>query len=452
MAKSDKTGKPEKADTDVENVEKIIDAEVVEDTPTDAEEPSTDEDGPDAQSADAPDVTEEVTLDEDAVELTEPSDDSPSEPETEVEEQDDTLSEEADLEVEESAAPEEEPVETPSSEPEVAATPQPATVPQDVQKVGFFRVVLGGVVAAGLGFGLATYMTSQGMMPVGGSSAVIEELQSKIATQGALVSELKAEQAKIANIAAMADEKAAKGEMASAELAGMVQKLDEMALLIVQLEDRVVTAEKRPMTEGASAPAIDAYEREVAELRAMVSEQLAEAKSLKENSERSAQETLARAALARIISGLDSGSPYRAALTDLSSVSGVSVPSVLEATADTGVPTLLVLVEAYPDYAREALAEARSLETSEGGKSLTSFFKKQLGARSVTPKEGADPDAVLSRVEAAVREGRLTDALAELETLPDSSQALMAEWRQMAETRIAAQDAVESLSNSLTQN
>ena len=70
----------------------------------------------------------------------------------------------------------------------------------------------------------------------------------------------------------------------------------------------------------------------------------------------------------------------------------------------------------------------------------------------MTPKDGADPDAVLSRAEAALKEGRLNDALAEIETLPPEASAAMDGWVARARARRAAQDAAESLAQSLNSN
>ncbi|MEQ9692754.1 hypothetical protein [Shimia sp. SDUM112013] len=442
MAKSDKTGKPEKAEKDAKRVEDIVDAEIVEEVANESDPMPTDEATADEQKDDvAPDEAP------DAVDLKEPT----TAELDDVKDQGASESEPEEVKATDQVPEAEEPP-TVTVETETAHVSVSSDAPQEVQKVGFFRVALGGVVAAALGFGVATYMNSQGMLPGGGSSAAIEALQAELAKQEARLADLSESQGAISGTVDTALEQAAMGAEASAKLAEITAQVESLNLLIVQLEDRVVTAEKRPMTEGASAAAIAAYEAEVAQLREMVADQLAEAEQLKERSEVNAQQTLARAALARIVSGLDSGVPYRSALVDLGNVSGVAVPPALEANADTGVPTLLILAEAYPDYAREALADARSQETQDGGGSLTGFLKKQLGARSVTPKEGDDADAILSRAEAAVREGRLSAALTELESLPASSQALMSEWRQMAETRIAAQDAVEELSNSLMQN
>jgi hypothetical protein len=80
------------------------------------------------------------------------------------------------------------------------------------------------------------------------------------------------------------------------------------------------------------------------------------------------------------------------------------------------------------------------------------FLKRQLGARSVAPRDGSDPDAVLSRAEAAVRDGRVGAALTELETLPPEVQSAMEDWLAQARTRADAEQAVQDLSERLTAN
>ncbi|NBR91063.1 MAG: hypothetical protein EBS68_14355, partial [Rhodobacteraceae bacterium] len=66
-------------------------------------------------------------------------------------------------------------------------------------------------------------------------------------------------------------------------------------------------------------------------------------------------------------------------------------------------------------------------------------------ARSLAPKEGSDADAVLSRVEAALRDGRMNDALAEVETLPEVARVEMTGWLQLATERATALSALDAL-------
>ena len=72
-------------------------------------------------------------------------------------------------------------------------------------------------------------------------------------------------------------------------------------------------------------------------------------------------------------------------------------------------------------------------------------MRSQTGARSLTPREGTGPDAVLSRAEAAVNTGDIATALAELAALPPEAVTAAASWRAQAELRLAAEAAVADL-------
>nr|MDA3856834.1 hypothetical protein [Roseovarius sp.] len=113
-----------------------------------------------------------------------------------------------------------------------------------------------------------------------------------------------------------------------------------------------------------------------------------------------------------------------------------------------GVPTLPALIERFPAAARSALAAAR-IESGQGTAGIGSFFKNQLGVRSLLPREGDDPDAVLSRVEAAVGDGRLSDALAEIELLPDVAKDKLSDWAAQVTRRKEAVAAAEALADTL---
>jgi hypothetical protein len=65
--------------------------------------------------------------------------------------------------------------------------------------------------------------------------------------------------------------------------------------------------------------------------------------------------------------------------------------------------------------------------------------------RSLAPREGNDPDAVLSRAEAALAAGDLGTALAEAAALPEAGQAAMAGWVGLAAVRQAATAALAEL-------
>jgi hypothetical protein len=68
-----------------------------------------------------------------------------------------------------------------------------------------------------------------------------------------------------------------------------------------------------------------------------------------------------------------------------------------------------------------------------------------VGVRALTPREGNDPDAILSRAEAALTAGDVAQALAEIATLPAVAQDALAAWRTQAQLRLDAQAALQAL-------
>lgn len=154
------------------------------------------------------------------------------------------------------------------------------------------------------------------------------------------------------------------------------------------------------------------------------------------------------ATLAKVRGQLDAGGPYSDLVAQLQA-GGVSVPDALSGPADDGVATLADLRDGFPPAARAALADARAADKGTG---LIAFLQRQTGARSVTPKEGNDPDAILSRAQAAVGKGDLAAALAELDALPEAAKPAMAEWIQAAKTRLEAETAVNALVSGVNSN
>lgn len=109
-----------------------------------------------------------------------------------------------------------------------------------------------------------------------------------------------------------------------------------------------------------------------------------------------------------------------------------------------GVATLETLQAEFPEAARLALQLDRANADGDGwGARFVDFLAAQTGARSLTPQDGADADAVLSRAEFALAEGRLADAVAEVKALDPTLQAPFAEWVAKAEARLAVIAALE---------
>jgi hypothetical protein len=249
-------------------------------------------------------------------------------------------------------------------------------------------------------------------------------------------------------------------EVAQADLSA---KIDELDTTLADIGVRVTALEERPAGNGISSAAgegvadeMDALRAQIAEMTGAAQTELAEARaqaaSIEENAAAAARNAAARAALSRVQTALESGAPVGAALGDLEEAIGESAPDALIAVQD-GVPTLASLQEQFPEVARAALTTARSEGVSgEETTGLGAFMRNQFDVRSTSPQEGDSADAVLSRAEAAVRTGRLSDALAEISALPEVARAEMSEWLGLAETRADAIAAVDILSTSLSDN
>lgn len=333
-----------------------------------------------------------------------------------------------------------------SEENELPQPIEPATL---AKSTGFIPVFLGGVAAAAIGFGAATIFFPDGLNWSGQPDAFEVEATSQLQAQSDEIAALKAAQG---NVLGQQD--------LTKAMSGITAQLDEVKTTMSRLEAtvggfdaRITDLEKRPLTEAISPAAIRAYEREIEALKESVSAQRADAQAMEDNARESARMALGRSAMTRVVSALDSGVPYRAALVDLASATGAQAPAALDGFADDGVPTRAVLEEGFPIAARAALAVARKSDgAADGGSRLGTFLKNQLGARSVAPKEGVDADAILSRAEAALREGRLADTLAELDALSEDAKAELSGWISVAQSRADALAAAETLAQSLNSN
>lgn len=375
-------------------------------------------------------ITEEVN--EDAVSEDGPQDDDA----VEATEESETADEDAEV------------AEVETAEPEFEEAPgAPEVVRETVveRKGGFFPMLLGGVLAAGVGVVSAEYIFPDGL-PFGPQATEEVDLQSEISLQAGRIDDL------TAKLDATPEVDTAALEAAVSAVGDLQAQIGAVVDTVEGLETRLDALEARPAADGSGVSAM--MEREITELRAALDTQKGElaqmldaAQAKEQNAEETARQTMARAAVTRILVALDSGAPFADALAEVEANTDAAIPDALAQTADDGVPTVSELSEAFPDAARTALAAARSEESGSGG--VGGFLTRQLGVRSVAPREGDDPDAVLSRAQAAVNEGRISDALAEAEALPDAAKAALDGWMAQAALRLTAAQQAEALANSL---
>jgi hypothetical protein len=228
---------------------------------------------------------------------------------------------------------------------------------------------------------------------------------------------------------------------------------------IAALELRLAALESKPMPAGTDSAALDQLRAEVAAIKtngaAVMSAQVqadldakvqaTEAKltAIEQSAQAQAAATLTRAALGQIAAALDSGAPYPSAIAALA---GADIAVVLTDNASAGLPSLQALQASFPDSARTALEAALRANMGESwSERVGNFLRTQVGVRSLTPRDGPDPDAILSRAEAALTAGDVAQALAEIATLPTPAQDALSAWRVQAQLRLDAQAALAAL-------
>lgn len=319
--------------------------------------------------------------------------------------------------------------------------------PQRSSGGGITAMLLGGVCAAAIGFGAAQY--NSGSWPFASDTPDYDALTGEMADLSDGMASLEARLAEAT--AVQSDIDALRAAQESAQLS--VSALGET---LASFDQRLTDLENRPIPDvGATRDAVAAYQEQLAGMRAMFEEELerieaAQARSVEQEqtAAEQAEAALQRTALAQLKSALDSGAPYLDLLETLSRAA--EIPAALSDHAASGLPTLAGLQRSYPEAAREALNTAIRSQADAGQiDNFTAFLRTQLGTRSLEPKEGEDPDAVLSRAEAALRDGNLADTINELQSLPDAGREAMAGWMATAQVRLDAIGAFESISNSL---
>ena len=320
---------------------------------------------------------------------------------------------------------------------DTAITP-PAPKPKRRGLAWVIWPLLGGVLAAGAGYGVAQYV------PNGWPMASVVTLQGQVATLSDQV------------LALQADLQKADARLASLETAPAPQG---DATRMAALETRLAMLEAKPAPTGVDSAALTQLRAEVealksdgaavmsaqvqADLDAKVQATEAKLTAIEQAAQTQAAATLTRAALGQIAAALDSGAPYPSAVAALS---GTDLAPVLADNAPAGLPSLQALQASFPDSARTALDSALRANMGESwSERVGNFLRTQVGVRSLTPREGPDPDAILSRAEAALTAGDVAQALAEIATLPTPAQDALAPWRAQAQLRLDAQAALAAL-------
>ena len=327
---------------------------------------------------------------------------------------------------------------------------------------GLLGFVAAGACVALISFGAALYTSGNGPF-----QSKATELEARLAAQSQEISALKTRMAQQDNTAALQGlqaqmdvlrtivtdlaalqveiEQVSSAQNATAERLG--GRLDDLENQLLRQSD-ISPASVADLAQQSAA--LTQVQNQIAEQQTALVELTAAFEQKQAETQSVAQQILTRGAVSQLIGTLESGAPFAFAIAGLQDFEDLLSPALVAA-APYGVPTAAVLSRAFPEQSRAALLAARTNDTPQtnGGNRVGDFLRNQLGMRSIAPRTGTDPDAVLSRAEAAVQAGQVSDALNELTALPKSAQTAMAGWIEQAKLRQAAQRAVATLSQRL---
>lgn len=306
--------------------------------------------------------------------------------------------------------------------------------------------VLGGAIAAVAGFGLAQFdVFNLRPDPAPDRSAEIAALQDQLA--------------KLSDTAGNVTALGEKLDALDARLAAYEARPAPDLTGLTALEDRLARIEALPAGDAASTAALAARLARIeaalqsqpvpdtAALQARLDTALArlgeaEAEAAARNAaaEAAAAKSTRDLALRALRDAVSSGQPFA---DKLQALADPALDASLGPMAASGAPTLAGLQAGFPDTARETLRLAREISPQDGWTDrLVDFLAVQTEARSLTPREGTGPDAILSRAEFALTEGRVADALAELATLDPALAAPLAVWTKAANQYVSAMAAL----------
>lgn len=276
-----------------------------------------------------------------------------------------------------------------------------------------------GIGAAALGYGAAWKFP---IFPTNAAPAVdlapitarLDALDSAIDTSALQARLAQLESAAPTDTAALEKRLTALEQRLSAQPAG-----DDLRAELADIRAKLAQTDPAPAIKSAIAAEMASVQKTAQDMVAFV--------------DAATKKAAADSAKTLLSAALDTGMPFATA------AQSIGLPDALAKYAQTGIPSLISLKDAFPTAARAGLdAALRSDLGATWAERVTNFLRTQTGARALTPQEGSDPDAVLSRIEAALRAADMATVMAEVAALPDAAKTAMADWIALAQIRADA--------------
>ena len=243
------------------------------------------------------------------------------------------------------------------------STPAAAAPPRhtDERRGGFVPMMLGGLVAGGIGFA-AAYMIPPDTTRTDSLAAALRETQSRESQLSDQLSQLSGQLAALTSQTEQASSASDQG------LAAVDDQLSALGQRIQKIEQRPIAdagAEVQAAMESyradvtAARGTLDQQAQQIAALRndldalsASLDQRLAQADTLSKDAESAKQATRVQAAMNALQSALDTGQPYTPELESAQALVQTPVPDALQANAADGVATLAALQSSFAPAAQ----------------------------------------------------------------------------------------------------
>lgn len=290
---------------------------------------------------------------------------------------------------------------------------------------------------------------SQGM-----SQAEMEDLRAQVAQIDGATTRQRLDRVEASVEGTGAEFAAIKDQLANANLASNETSEEAVAQLdVYRAELDGLRAEVGTLSDDVSAlgsrvdEAAAAAERQVEAAQVRVSQAEARVAEVEEEAAAAIDVAALEADLAEVRASVLSGAPFAEPLAALDAAPEVTVPGALQSVADTGVAGVVELRDRFGSSAHSAIRASVQASGEEGGVVARSraFFGSQFASRSLTPQEGDDPDAVLSRMQDALAREDIRTAISEAEALPPEARDAIDDWLTDARQRVEAEDGLAAL-------
>jgi len=139
-------------------------------------------------------------------------------------------------------------------------------------------------------------------------------------------------------------------------------------------------------------------------------------------------------------SAMVNGNPFSAALVSLETLTGPSTPlDMLKPYATTGIATGKNLLNGFRDLQSSILLAASNNPNAGLGDRVLSSIRSLVTISSDEALPGDSPEAVISRIEAALKAGDYGAAASEWQVLPEPSRQVSSSWSEKLNQRLEAE-------------